>query len=129
MAYVTVHIPDSVWEDYAEYNANAPEAAMKQQLIRFAKVNPTQRVLVVPSAQRVELEALVGQQVETVDELVAHIRRLCVVSVGGAEVPVSKNQMIRLNEQARFFGKDPKEYLREQALNALAYAMGEPIRA
>lgn len=128
MAFVTIQVPDSVWEEYAEYNPDSPQTSMKQQLIRFAGVNPAQRCLLIPAAQRVELESLIGQQVETADELVSHIRRLCTVTVGGAEVPVTKGQMQRLNEQARFHGKDPREYLVQQAKDALSYAMGEPVR-
>lgn len=124
MAILSIKILDSVYERYAEHNPGSPVTAMVQQLTRFAEVSPTQRVLIIPPAQRIRLEALMEGSLETADQLVNFVEQLSKVSVGNIHVVLTKPQLARLDDQARFHGKSSGEYLVEQAKWSIEQLIG-----
>ncbi len=121
---LNLKITDDTYEHYASYNKADPRAAMTLQLSRFRGVDPASRVIIIPKEERIELEQLLGVPLDSAKELVSIVRRLLTVKVGGAEIPLSPDQVYRIEDNARFHGTDPKLYLEELAKQAFEFAAG-----
>ena len=121
---LTLKVADATFEKYASYNTANPKLALTQQLTRFMGVDPTSRILILPKEERAELEALLNQPLESARELVSIVKRLLSVKVGEVEVSLKPDQAYRIEDQARFHGVEPREFLKEKALWALEYAAG-----
>lgn len=121
---LTLKVTDDTFEHYAQYNKADPKAAMVAQLSRFRGVDPSSRVLVLPKAEREELEILLGIPLESAKELVSVVKRLLSVKLGPVEVEATPDQVYRLEDQARFMGLEPSDYLKLRAKESIEYAAG-----
>src|SRR5260221_2995900 len=100
---VSLKISDEVYEKYAEYDNSNPRLAMEQQLNRFKDISPKDRDLIIPSKARQALEALLGRQIETPEDLVKVVDVMVKIKVGNVEIPLTEGQMKRLLSQAAFW--------------------------
>lgn len=118
---VQIKIPDSVYEKYSQHRPSDPELAISQQLTRFAEVNPTDRVLLVPNKERQELEALMDTTFTSAKELVSRTKQLAELKVEGMAVPLSPDVLQRLAEQAEFEGMTQREFLELKVAEGVSY--------
>ena len=81
-------------------------------LARFADVPDSDRIIVVRSPERRQLEEMIQTTLETPEQLVTLVRNLCMVKIGTVEYPLSPAQAIALTEQATFHGWNVQEYIK-----------------
>ncbi len=127
MIIQALKVPDETYEIYSDYNRADPKAAMAAQLNRFRAVDPTSRILLIPKNERIELERLLGTDLESAAQLVTLVKNLLAVRVGGAEVILTKDQAQRIAEQAKFQGLTTQEYIQVQGEWAMQHVAGGGI--
>lgn len=120
---VQIRIPDSLFETYSKYNQSNPEKAMEQQLLRFQEVRPADRVLVLPAAERNELEVLLDSHFASAKELVAKVRDLLKIRVEGVDITLEPNTLLRMTQQASFEGMDPKDFMQAKVDEGIRFAV------
>lgn len=114
MSKLTLTVEDDVFEtlkaDAALPRAKTVEQEAAHRLKRFADVNRSKRVLVIPSDLRQQLEAIIGASIGDAADLVRQVKNLSCVKIGLIERPLTDGESIRLREQAAFHGQDPDTY-------------------
>lgn len=120
---VQLKVPDSVFEGYAKHNQANPERAMEQQLLRFMEVRPTDRILLIPSVERNELEVLLDSHFASARELVSKVKDLLGIRVNGVDVVLEPNTLLRLGQQAEFEGMDPAEFTKLKVEEGIKFAV------
>lgn len=83
------------YEDRALKNGVAAELAMASTLKQFAHVDSS-KPIVLSDAQRREIEAALGRNFNTSEELTTHVVRSLQLRVGEIEVPLSPHLLDRL---------------------------------
>jgi hypothetical protein len=111
---VQVKIPDTMYEQYVGHNPTAPERAIEQTLLRFAGVKPSERILILPSKERSELEVMLDSHFSSARELVSKVKELLSIKVEGVTVALDPNVLYRLGQQAEFEGQEPKAFLEQK---------------
>jgi hypothetical protein len=120
---VQIKIPDSTYETYLKHSPTNPERAMEQQLIRFAEIRPSERILLLPPKERDELEVMLDSNFATARELVAKVRELLGIRVEGVDVTLDPNTLMRLVHQAEFEGVAKEQFLRDRIGDGLRFAI------
>lgn len=120
---VQIKIPDGVYETYVRHNSGNPERAMEQQLTRFAEVRPSDRILLLPNAERDELEVMLDSHFTSARELVAKVRTLLGIRVHGVDVTLDPNVLERLSTQAEFEGMAPEAYISQKVGEGIKFAV------
>jgi hypothetical protein len=120
---VQIKIPDGLFEKYQTYNQASPERAIEQQLTRFQEVKPSDRVLVVPSAQRNELEVLLDSHFASAQELVSKVKDLLKIRVEGVDVTLDPNTLFRVTQQAEFEGMPSSDFMKLKVEEGIKFAV------
>lgn len=118
---ITLTIPDELYEVYERHGKGDAPAAIKAQLDKFKDVPPAERTLTVWGNDRLALEKIIQTTVESPERLLAFLRNAGSVKIGHVERIFSPAEMIRINTQAQFHGRTPREYVEMTANEALDY--------
>lgn len=122
MAIVTLRLPDETLTKYQGYNQASPAKAMEKQLEKFKEFSPNERVLLLSSMERQDLEKLVGLPFENGEALVTWAKKLLTANIEGVEVTLDEGQRKRLQSEAGFYKKDPTEWIKGRITGALRRA-------
>lgn len=105
---VTLQLTDEVADLYqkiADKHAVRISSILAEQLKRFVSVDPYDRIVVVPSRQRDELEkVLSGGAIEDASDLVLKVEALASIQVEGVKLdftPGQKRELKRLADRQR----------------------------
>lgn len=118
-----VKIPDGVYEQYKGYDSIEPERAMAQTLLRFAGVKPSDRILIIPSKDRQELEKLFDETLDTAPGLVNRIKDLLTLEVEGTKITLTPDVANLLAQQAEFEGMPQAEFLEQKVKEGVQIAV------
>lgn len=125
---LTLRIPDPVYRTYASRAADETQkrletggrGAVKAETIigdtirHFASAGDGGRWLLVPPAQREELEKLLGSgHVTSPHKLVSRIRQRMGVAIEGVDLKLTDAQHARITRLAERARKTPQEYLQK----------------
>lgn len=124
LAIVSIRIPDETFEIYKKMNPGVPTKAIEGQLERFKGVHINDRVLILTSEERKEIEKLRSGPLETAKDLIKWVRNLVTANVGGVEIPLKDGQRKKLEGEARFYKQDPKDYAEKTLRMVLDHALG-----
>lgn len=119
-----IRVSDETFDKYVGYDKSNPRLAMEQQLERYRDVSPKDRVLVLNAEQRKRLEKLWSAPIEDMDQFVSWIEKLHSMHIMGQPIPLTKNQINQLAQQAGFYHKAPAEYIGEKILQLLRQGVG-----
>ena len=104
---IDLEIHDAYAAQAAEMNAASKnghvsaEHLMAMQLQRFAKVPPSERILVVDSSSRDRLEHILsGGALQSGDDLYQKVRRLADIDIGQVRVEFTPSQLAQLKRYA-----------------------------
>jgi len=108
---VSLQMPDEVYDAYARQAATlasrgsqrsaSPEDMMTAQLARFAKVAPMDRIIVVDSASREALEALLsGGNITSGQDLLSRVKHLASLEIGNIRVEFTDRQFESIKNYA-----------------------------
>ncbi len=102
----TVQLTDDIYDLYqqrADTHAVRISSLLQEQLKRFVDVDPFDRIVVIPSRQRDELEkVLSGGALEDAADLVLKVEALAAIEVEGVKLdftPGQKRELKRLAER------------------------------
>lgn len=118
-----IKLPDGVYEAYQKHNPLQPERAIEQQLLRFAGVNPADRILILPNLERNELEVLLDSHFSSAKELVSKVKETLGVNVEGVSVTLDPNTLFRLTQMAEFEGQEKKAYLEQKIKEGIQFTV------
>lgn len=111
----TIQLPDEIDEQYEQVAAQlggkvSVEEVMSAQLQQFAKVRPTDRIIVVDTRSRDRLEQLLpGGSLRDAADLVSRVDRLAKVEIGEVRVPFTVTELEELAFRARRQGRKVKD--------------------
>ncbi len=103
---VKLQIPDEVWESYdrlsnqlaqASPHPVSPEELMASQLDRFQLLNPTDRVFVIDSRTRSQLEQITGgASLKDAPDLLSRVLKMASISIGDIRLDFTPGQLLQL---------------------------------
>lgn len=112
---ITFSIPDELYEKYqaqAERKTrNGVADEILERLERFADIPADQRAICVVGDTRRELETVFQTTVNSPEDLVTKVKRLCTVKIGPCERSLTAGELVTLQTQAQFMGLPPDQYL------------------
>lgn len=120
---VPLKLADETEQTYLERNPKNRYKAMEETLEKFKDLDPKARFLILTPEDVRQMEDYVRDQVPSAQALLALLRRLTSVSIGDVNVPLTDLQLQVLKERAGFHGKAPDEYVPEELLKAVNYAV------
>lgn len=123
MAVLSVVLPDEVVATYAKYDKN-PANAVAAQVVKYQYHDPKDRVVVLPTVIRKELEGLMGRPLEDPFKFIEWLRSLISADIGGVSVPLTEGQTKRVQSIAQFWKRPVKDVLDQKAKQALGMVLG-----
>jgi len=112
---VTLSIPDAVITRVkAQIPSPTPDAVLvelRRKLLAFERFGPQDRALILSTAQRQALEALVQTTIADGDDLVAKVTKLATFTIGPVSRALTDGELQRLRMQAEFHGWTPEAFL------------------
>lgn len=87
-----IRIPDDLADDYRKHDVNL-QSAVLTTLLRFRRVGPAARAVIVSHDDRARLESLLGYgHIQTSADLVTKVEKLARLRVGDIEIPFSTSE-------------------------------------
>jgi hypothetical protein len=114
MAKVLIILPDETYEKYAKHTPQSPQTGIERQLERFKDYSPSERALLFRPAERQALEKVFGNPIEDQKKFVAFVEGLMSVEIGDVKVTLSPEQIKRVAGEAKFFGREVNEFLKDK---------------
>ncbi|KKL13353.1 hypothetical protein LCGC14_2526630, partial [marine sediment metagenome] len=103
---ITIQLTDelaALYQKRADTHAVRISSLLAEQLKRFVHVDPYDRIIVIPSAQRDELERILsGGALEDAADLVLKVEKLASIRIGGVSLdftPGQKRELKRLADR------------------------------
>ena len=129
--FVTVQIPDEVYQVYAARKPERPQVAIADTLKEFAGRVPGEQRIIFEGEELRELKHAVEWPVSTVGELLEHLHRAGRVTLGeGLEVLITPAQRQRLSDQAAFWrgaGEAPEPHFRKWVTDMVQEALSQVV--
>lgn len=119
---VPLKIEDATDQAYLIRSPKNRYKSMEETLERFKDIDPKGRYLLLSPDDVRQLEDYVKDQVPSGAALLALVRRLTSVQIGGTSLPLTEVQLQTLKERAAFFGKPMDEFVIEELAKAVNYA-------
>lgn len=114
-----VHIPDGLYEKCGSSEDKINNIV--KQFYKYEGEDP----LILNRAQKKKLQLMFDAVVVSGEDLVQKVEKLNSVSVAGAAYSFSNEQLLRIKEQADFYGKDSKVYIQEIVSTYMNQMLGE----
>ena len=124
MAVITISIPEAVLERYGRTKGKKVQEKLVNQLTRFADVGEEDRVVLVTSPVRQELEKMAGFEIANDQDLLRFVSRVAALKLEGAELVLSHGQRQNLQNAANFHGQDPGVHLGKMLSNMIFQMFG-----
>ena len=118
-----VKISDELYETYKKMNPVNPEKAIERQLENFKEVRPESRIFIFNNKERGELERLLGKSFDTAADVIKQIKLALAVRLDGVELEASPDTLSVMAQQAKFEGRDAKEYTKHKLEESLSIAV------
>jgi len=107
-------IPDEQVQELQETLHTAdPDAVLKEIRRRVAALSltkPGDRILLILPDDRRRLEAVFQVPIQTAEQLIDRVKRLSAVQIGPVTRHFTHDEVMRLQEQARFHGWSAEDY-------------------
>lgn len=107
-----LELPDDLWRKLGP----APQARLRALVERFGDYNATDSIIVLTPEQVREIQELSGESVATLTtggSIVGLFKRITGITIQGVRWQFPPGVLERTAEQAQFYGKDHKTYLKE----------------
>jgi hypothetical protein len=115
----TLKVSDETYQQYVEHNKQNPRLAMEQQLKRFEKFAPADRVIILPNEIRKQLEELMGETIDSPEKLLWFFKNRLSVSVDGASVTLRPGQAKHIIQEAQALHQEVLPYVEKKVKSAL----------
>lgn len=114
-------IQDEVYETYVKrYGVKGTYDRMRKVLEEMQYVDASDRYILLSGDARRAVEAIFQKVISTPDELVKLTARLNAVSIAGAQMTFTSDELERIKEQASFFSKTTEEFIMDMILEIKA---------
>jgi hypothetical protein len=122
---ISLKVPDEVFEAYGAFNPQNPRLAMEQALVRFARVAPNRKAIVLTGEALSEVQKLLSGSFSEADDLLDALRRALMVRVEGVDVALTEGQRKAIGDAIRFNPKiEPREFTEVKIKEGLRVALG-----
>ncbi len=119
---ITINIPDAIYDTYEKrVGEGAVVAEIEKTAVRFAAVPSGERTIVIWGADRLKLEGIFQTTIDSPEKLYQMLRNVATLKIGIIERVFSPNEVIRLQDQARFHGWSEQKFLELTSNEALDY--------
>ncbi len=109
MDLVSIKVPRWVAQDIA--------VQVKSPMITPAPNN--ERIITLKGKHRQAIEALFQTTIESPEQLVDKVRRLCLVKINGVEYTFTADELARFEMQAKFHGRTTEIFMAEMMQNVV----------
>jgi len=127
---LTITIEDEVFEKYKRYakGSEKPEQIMQSYIAKMADIDYHGRFLIISSAQRAALEAIIGSLVMTPDDLITKIKQLADLRIGDMQFILEPGELAEIKVATANYGLPLPEYFVTCLFNAGLISSPEVIR-
>lgn len=122
---ISLKVPDEVFEAYGAFNPQNPRLAMEQALVRFHKVAPNRKAIVLSGDALSEVQKLLSGSFSEASDLLDALRKALMVKVEGVDVSLTEGQRKAIGDAIRFNPKiEPREFTETKIKEGLRVALG-----
>ena len=121
---LSITIPDGLYAKYTERNPENPRKEIEKTLEKFQDIPLSDRLLLVPTDVRKELEALTGSPIESWKKFLSFFKDAISIRAAEVNIPLTEGQVKRFAHQAAFFKRDPKEFISDTVKRGLYSFLG-----
>lgn len=113
---INFKVPDNVFEEYVkQFGIPKCYNVMRQWIEQMKGIDPKDRFVMLGGDQRRAVEAIFQTIIDTPDKLVHLVTRLNNFQIGDVKIDFTDDEMMRMDQQAKFHGRTRQEFMQEMA--------------
>lgn len=125
---ITLSLDDDLYDLFKAQAKNKNKQGVEDEILerleRFKNIPRDDRAICVFGKDRQDLEKIFQTTVDSPKDLIGKVQRLCSVTVGPIDRPLTAGELTTLKTQAEFAGLPPDEYFRSFANRVIDEALG-----